>query len=91
MFHILTLTYLQPTDVVDQTRPAHLDWIKDEVARGRLLLAGRKEDQTGGVLITADIDVADAEDLITNDPYQRAGLVSYSRTSFNGGVRAPGL
>lgn len=49
MFHVPTLKYLQPTDVVNQTRPAHVEWLHDEVARGRLLLAGRLEDQNGGV------------------------------------------
>ena len=91
MFHVLTLTYVQPLDLVDQTRPAHLDWLKDEVERGRLLLAGRQEDQSGGVLITGDISTEDAEALIANDPYSSAGLVTYSRLSFNGGVRASGF
>jgi uncharacterized protein YciI len=91
VFHVLTLTYLQSIDVVDQTRPAHLDWIKDEVARGRLILTGRLESQTGGVLITGDISTEDAESLMANDPYQLAGLVRYDRVGFTGGARAPGL
>ena len=91
MFHVPTLTYLKPTDVVDQTRPAHLDWLKGEVERGRLVLTGRLEDQTGGVLITGDISTEDAEELMVADPYVLAGLVRYARTGFNGGVRAPGL
>ena len=32
MFHVLKSTYLQPPDVVEQTRPAHLEWLKEEVA-----------------------------------------------------------
>lgn len=91
MFHVLTIRYLQPIDVVKQTRPAHLEWLNGEVARGRLLLTGRLEDQTGGVLITGDISTEDAEELIAIDPYTLAGLVRYERTSFDGGVRAPGL
>ncbi len=91
MFHVLTLTYLQPLEVVDQTRPQHVAWIQREIEAGRLILAGRQESQRGGVLITGDIDVAEAEDLITKDPYQLAGLVSYERLSFNGALRAPGL
>jgi uncharacterized protein YciI len=91
VFHVLTLTYLQPTDVVAQTRPAHLDWIKDEVARGRLILTGRLESLTGGVLITGDISTEDAESLMANDPYHVAGLVRYDRVGFTGGARAPGL
>jgi uncharacterized protein YciI len=91
VFHVLTLTYLQPTNVVAETRPAHLEWLNGEVARGRLLLTGRLEDQTGGVLITGDISTEDAEDLMAIDPYAVAGVVRYERASFTGGVRAPGL
>jgi uncharacterized protein YciI len=91
VFHVLTLTYVQPLDVVDQTRPAHLEWIAREVAAGRLILAGRQESQKGGVLVTGDISTEDAEDLIATDPYQVAGLVSYERVGFNAGFRAPGL
>ncbi|CAN5857445.1 YciI family protein [soil metagenome] len=91
MFHVLTLTYLQPLDVVDQTRPAHVEWINSEIAAGRLILAGRQESAKGGVLITGDIAVEAAEDLIASDPYQLAGLVSYERVGFNAALRAPGL
>lgn len=91
MFHILTLTYIKPTDVVDQTRPAHVAWLNDEVAAGRVLLAGRQEPATGGVLITGDISVEEAQQLIDKDPYTVAGLASYERVSFNGSIRAPGL
>lgn len=91
MFHVLTITYEKPLDEVDQTRPAHLAWLNDEVAAGRLLLAGRQEDGSGGVLITADISVEDAQSMIEHDPYTLAGVVSYQRVSFNGGIRAAGL
>ena len=91
MFHVLTITYEKPLDVVDQTRPAHLAWINDEIAAGRLLLAGRQESGAGGVLITGDISAEDAQDIIDRDPYTLAGLVSYERLSFIGGIRAPGL
>jgi uncharacterized protein len=91
VFHVLTLKYLQPLDVIDQTRPAHLEWLKDEVGAGRVVLAGREEDQSGAVLITADISAEEAQNIIDRDPYQRAGLVRYERLSFNGAFRAPGL
>jgi uncharacterized protein YciI len=91
MFHVLTLTYVQPLDVVDETRPAHVEWIQREIEAGRLLLTGRQESQRGGVLITADISTEDAEALMAEDPYQQAGLVRYERVSFNGSLRAPGL
>jgi uncharacterized protein YciI len=91
VFHVLTLTYLQPADVIDQARPAHLAWLEEEVNAGRLILTGRLESANGGVLITSDISTAEAEDVIARDPYQVHGLVHYDRVGFTGGRRAPGL
>ena len=91
VFHVLTLTYTQPLDVVDANRPAHLAWLQQEVDAGRLILTGRQESGRGGVLITGDITTAEAEQLMASDPYQLAGVVDYQRVSITAGVRAPGL
>jgi len=91
VFHVLTSTYLQPPDVVGQTRPAHLEFLDNEVAAGRLLLAGRQESGAGGVLITGDLSAEDAQDIVARDPYTQAGVARYDVVSFNGAVRAPGL
>jgi uncharacterized protein YciI len=91
VIHVLKSTYLQSPDVVEQTRPAHLEFLKEEIAAGRLLLAGRQEDGSGGVLVTGDIDAAAADDMVARDPYTRAGVANYERTSFNGAFRAPAL
>ncbi|OBB09868.1 GTP cyclohydrolase [Mycobacteriaceae bacterium 1482268.1] len=91
MIHVLKSTYLQSPDIIEQTRPAHLDFLKDEIAAGRLLLAGRQDDGSGGVLITADLGDEEADDMIARDPYTKAGVATYERTSFNGAFRAPGL
>ena len=88
---MLRLAYLQPLEVIDKTRPAHVAWLQQEIEDGRLLLAGRQEDQRGGVLITADIGADEAELVMASDPYQQAGLVRYERIGFNGAFRAPGL
>jgi uncharacterized protein YciI len=91
VFHILKSRYLQPTSVIEETRPAHLEWLKDEVAAGRIVLAGRLDDQSGAVLITGDISAEDAQDIVDRDPYTQAGVARYDRVSFNGAFRAPGL
>jgi uncharacterized protein YciI len=91
VFHALKSTYLQPPDVVEQTRPAHLEFLKAEIDAGRLLLAGRQEDGSGGMLITADMSAEDAQDIVDRDPYTRAVVARYERSSFNGAYRAAGL
>jgi uncharacterized protein len=89
VFHVLRLTYLQPLDVIDKTRQRHVAWVQQEIEDGRLLLAGRQEDQSGGVLITTDIGADEAENVIESDPYQQAGLVRYERIGFNGAFPGP--
>jgi uncharacterized protein YciI len=91
VIHVLKSTYLQPPDVIEQTRPAHLEFLREEVAAGRLLLAGRQEDGSGGILITADVSAEEAQDIVARDPYTHAGVANYERTSFNGAFRAAGL
>ena len=91
MFHVLKINYDKPLDVIDQSRPAHLAWLADEVAAGRILLAGRQESGAGGVLITGDISAEQAQDIIDRDPYTLAGVASYQRVSFNAGIKAPGI
>ena len=82
---------VEPAQVVEQTRPAHLAWLSDEAAAGRLLLAGRQETGVGGLLITADMNTEDVQDIIARDPYTLAGVATYQRVSFNGAIRAAGL
>ncbi len=91
MFHVLKSTYLSPPDVVNQTRPAHLEWLKGEVAAGRIVLAGRLEDESGAILITGDISADEAQAIVADDPYTAAEVARYELTSFNGAFRAPGL
>lgn len=91
MIRVLKSTYVQPPDVIENTRPAHLEFLKEEVAAGRLLLAGRQEDGSGGVLVTGDISADEAQDIVDRDPYTRAGVADYQRLSFNGAYRAQGL
>jgi uncharacterized protein YciI len=91
VFHVLKSTYLLPPDVVAETRPAHLEFLKAEIDAGRLLLAGRQEDGSGGMLITADISAEDVQDIVDRDPYTHARAASYERFSFSAAVQAPGI
>jgi uncharacterized protein YciI len=91
VFHVLKSTYVRPPDVVEQTRPAHLEFLQAEIDAGRLLLAGRQEDGSGGMLITTDMSPDAAQDIVDRDPYTHAEVARYERSSFNGAYRAAGL
>jgi uncharacterized protein YciI len=91
VYYVLTSTYLQPPEVIGQSRPAHLEFLQGEVTAGRLLLAGRQDSGVGGVLVTGDISAEDVQDIIERDPYTQAGVARYDVVGFNAAVRAPGL
>jgi uncharacterized protein YciI len=68
-----------------------LKFLEAEIEAGTLLLAGRQEDGSGGVLITADMSAQEAQALLDRDPYVQADVARYERLSFNGAFRAPGI
>jgi uncharacterized protein YciI len=48
---IISLTYKVPIEMVDGPGRACGEWLKQGLAEGWLLMAGRKEPRTGGILI----------------------------------------
>jgi uncharacterized protein YciI len=49
----LTLVLITYTDkaAIERLRPAHVDWIAQAIEAGVMLLAGRRDDAAGGVLL----------------------------------------
>jgi uncharacterized protein YciI len=83
---IVLLTYV---DDVTPHRAAHIDWLKEALASGRLVTAGRQP-ETGGVLI-ANGERADVEAWAATDPYQTSGAVIAAYVEFTPSMAAPGL
>lgn len=75
-------------DVTDH-RPAHVAWLKESLATGRLVTAGRQP-ESGGVLIARG-ERAEVEAWWANDPYHLAGVVTAEFVEFTPSMAAPGL
>ncbi len=65
------LTYVKPLDEVDVHRAAHVEWIRAAMDAGIMLLAGRRDPPTGGVLLfrgeaDAVAKVADTDPFVVN-------------------------
>ena len=90
MFHVLTITYEKPPELVDEVRPAHVEWVRALVDAGRLILAGRLE-AGGGILVTSDLRVDEVDEMVAEDPYRLAGVARYDRVSFQATLRGGGL
>jgi len=79
----LALFYEYVGDVTERRGPhreAHLAWLRQWQADGRLIAGGALGDPPSGALLLLRSD-ADAESLVSGDPYNSAGLIASWRVT----------
>jgi uncharacterized protein YciI len=85
---IISLTYKVPIAVVDGHLDAHVAWLNQGLAEGWLLMAGRKEPRTGGILIARG-----EREMVTRkaatDPFVVHGVADFEITEFVPSRAAP--
>ncbi|APR52643.1 GTP cyclohydrolase [Sphingomonas koreensis] len=84
------LSYRVPIETIDALRPAHVDWLKQGLADGRLLLAGRKVPVTGGMLLVRGT-LDDVKTWCATDPFATEGAADYEFIEVAPSILAPGL
>ena len=81
MFLIL-VKYVKPLAEVDALVPAHREFLQQHYSAGRLILSGRLEPRTGGVIVAHNLNRAELEVLLEDDPFARAGVAEYTILEF---------
>lgn len=79
--YLVEVTYLKPVEEVNKVREEHLKFLEGFTDNKTLVVAGRKEDSSGGILIFAD-NKEEVERFMRDDPYFREGLTKYSCIRF---------
>ena len=79
---IISLTYKAPTSVVDEHLAAHVEFLKEQYAKGNLLASGRKIPRTGGVILSNISGKEDLEKVIAQDPFNQNGVADYDIIEF---------
>jgi uncharacterized protein YciI len=74
--------YQRPLEEIDEHRPAHLDWLAEQYAQGRVLISGRRVPPVGGVVILQAEDLEEARSIIAEDPFAKAGVAAYEPYEF---------
>lgn len=87
---LVLLTYKVELSEIDALRPAHVDWLKQGLADGRLLMAGRKVPVTGG-LFMARGTLDEVKAWAAGDPFATAGAADYDFIEVAPSILAPGL
>ncbi|MET3724254.1 YciI family protein [Sphingomonas trueperi] len=87
---LVLLTYKVDIAQIDELRPAHVDWLKQGVADGRLLVAGRKVPVTGGFFMARG-SLEEVQAWAATDPFATAGAAEYAFIEVAPSILAPGL
>jgi uncharacterized protein YciI len=87
---LVLLSYRAPAETIDALRPAHVEWLKQALADGTLLIAGRQTPATGGVLLVRGT-LQEARAWAATDPFATQGAADYSFVEFTPSILAPAL
>ena len=68
------INYTTDAATISATRPAHREYLKKLLDSDRLVISGPFTDDTGGILVYEANSAAEAEALIRDDPFTRAGV-----------------
>lgn len=77
-FFAFTYTYGDDTQLVDETRPAHREFIASQLALGRIVGSGPYVDGSQALIIIQlpeSASLADATGIMDKDPYVAAGAL----------------
>ena len=69
--------YQRPVEEVDEHREAHLAFLAELNAQGRILMSGRRVPPVGGVVILRAESLEEAEAIMAEDPFAKAGVSAY--------------
>lgn len=79
---IISLTYKVSTATVDEYIPAHVEYLKEQYAKGTFIASGRKVPRTGGIILSNAESRETVEIAITADPFYVNGVADYEITEF---------
>ena len=88
---VISLAYVASLDLLDAHLADHVKFLNEQYERGVFLASGRKVPRTGGVILARSIPREELDDILAQDPFQKAGLATYEVTEFVASMAADGL
>ena len=76
--YLMISKYLVPLAEVDALREEHLAFVDALEAKRIVVAAGRQDPPVGGVILLNVTDEAQANEIIAEDPYVKAGAAEYT-------------
>ena len=84
------LSYCAPIEEIDRLMPAHGDWLRQLYAQDLIVVCGRREPRSGGVIICRG-HRAEVEALMASDPFLIEGVATTDVIEFVASMAHPSL
>jgi uncharacterized protein YciI len=81
-FFIVDIDYRVPLERIEQSSPAHRNYLQSGIDAGLILFAGPCTPRTGGVVVARADSLETIEGFFANDPYLREQLADYRYREF---------
>jgi len=88
---IVSLNYKCGLEEVDKHLDAHVAYLKHEYANGNFIASGRKIPRTGGIILSCVKNKDELELILSNDPFNKAGIAEYDITELIPSMVAEGF
>ncbi|WP_284417830.1 MULTISPECIES: YciI family protein [unclassified Bradyrhizobium] len=88
MLYAVILKYVRPIEEVRAHLDTHRDWLVEHTKKGRILVAGPLDDNSGGAIISHCKDRAELDEMLASDSFTVHRLVDHEIRGFTGAMRA---
>lgn len=88
---IAILKYVRPIAEVDALLQKHREHLSRFLHEGKLLVAGKLQPRTGGVIIAKNVSRGQFEQFLKDDPFAQAKVSEYQIIEFIPGLHDPAL
>jgi uncharacterized protein YciI len=79
---IVSVTYQQPLEVVDQHLADHLAFLDRYFSQGTFISSGRKVPRTGGIILATGVTREQLDLILLEDPFNQHKVARYEVTEF---------
>jgi uncharacterized protein YciI len=79
---IVELTYKKELTEIDLHIEAHKNFLHKYYSSKHFIVSGRKSPRTGGIILVNAVNQQEIQEIITEDPFYKNDLASYTITEF---------
>jgi uncharacterized protein YciI len=79
---VVVLRYIQESDMVDQIRPTHLDYVNECYKKGLFLLSGPMQPRIGGIILAQAENREVLWKVLQKDPFYKQNIAEFSVHEF---------